>query len=170
MIKSSGFLTHPDKYLAFLNGTWRARRTLERDLDKHQAQRLFDAWPTRRIASLVRQDYRDITGLDLEEPEPSPVAARSPSNAEILGILYVLEGSSLGARLIARSALRMGFGPTRGARHLARQTGWNDAWSSFLIELENHPMSDEDEARCKLAALCTFETFERAYREVSISG
>lgn len=169
LVQASGFLACQKRYPAFLRGTWFARATLERTLDEHQAHHLFHQWPQRRIGELLRHDYCDVTGRDLDEIGLPPGATPLLSNAGLLGILYVLEGSSLGARLIARSALSMGFGPTWGARHLARQNEGREVWTSFLAKLEHYPMSDTDEERCVSAATQTFQLFEQAYERASLN-
>jgi heme oxygenase len=169
LVQAAGFLACRERYPAFLQGSWFARVRLERILDEYQAIRLFHQWPKRRIAELLRRDYRDVTGRDLDEIGSPPAAVPLLSSAELLGILYVLEGSSLGARLIARTATSMGFGPTWGARHLARQNESQDAWTSYLAKLEEYPMSDTDEERCVSAASQTFRLFEQAFEVASLT-
>lgn len=169
LVQAAGFLACQERYPAFLQGSWFARVRLERILDEYQAIRLFHQWPKRRIAELLRRDYRDVTGRDLHEIGSPPGAVPLLSNAELLGILYVLEGSSLGARLIARAVTSMGFGPTWGARHLARQNESQDAWTSYVAKLEDYPMSDTDEERCVSAASQTFRLFEQAFEVASLT-
>ena len=83
--------------------------------------------------------------------------------AELLGALYVLEGSALGARLIMKSAQALGLGATFGARHLAAQAGDALAWRSYLDLLLNAPLDDAGEATLHRAAAAVFDHFAYAY-------
>ena len=83
--------------------------------------------------------------------------------AQTLGVLYVLEGSALGARLLLRRAEALGMNSKFGARHLALQTAMPTAWPNFLSILEAASLDIAQEAECVGAAIATFTLFERAY-------
>lgn len=86
--------------------------------------------------SLVEDMRRDLLDLDCPVPTflPSPIAFQD--DAARLGAFYVLEGSSLGARLLIRRAEALGFSAAFGARHLVRQSGDRERWRSFLEVLD----------------------------------
>jgi heme oxygenase (biliverdin-IX-beta and delta-forming) len=52
----------------------------------------------------------------------------------LLGVFYVLEGASLGARLLQRQVLALGLNADFGARHLATQVA--SPWADFVSRLE----------------------------------
>ena len=72
-----------------------------------------------------------------------------------LGMMYVLEGSALGARLLMGDALRLGLNGTFGARHLAKQIARPQRWEEFLQSLETAEDFDLDAAM--VAASRVFE-------------
>jgi len=84
------------------------------------------------LADLIEEDLADLgRGVGVADSFP---AARDRAFA--LGIAYVLEGSGLGARLLARRAAELGFDGGCGARHLAAQTSDMARWPAFLDRLE----------------------------------
>lgn len=97
----------------------------------------------RRRTPLLAQD---LHALDLPLPAlPSP-SLDLASPAEALGLLYVMEGSSLGGRMIRKAIAARGADLT-GLSFLdpyAEQTG--ERWRAFLSVLEREGASDPDAA------------------------
>lgn len=151
-------------YRRYLEATYVMRAGLERDLDLSLAAHLWPQWPDRRIARLVAQDIAD---LDFEPPKLT-MRAQAQDWPEALGVLYVLEGSSLGARLLVRSAADLGLTGAFGARHLHAQAGTPHAWRSFVALLDTVPLSSDGERACRAAANAAFDAFASAYAAVSI--
>lgn len=121
-----GALGDAAAYGAFLTGSHAFRAAIEPQL----AQRA--GWRVQALAPLIAQDLADL-GL----PVPAvPDALPLPSPAARAAACYVLEGSALGARLLARRAAGLGFTAGRGARHLAAQTASPVRWRQFLDWLE----------------------------------
>lgn len=75
-----------------------------------------------------------------------------------LGVLYVLEGSSLGAKLLRRDADKLGFDAHFGARHLAKQD--SASWKDFVARLDQ--CTAEDLASATEAAHATFAMATKA--------
>jgi heme oxygenase len=96
-----------------------------------------------------------------------PVDAFHCDRPELLGVLYVLEGSGLGARIILGRVAHLGLGPEFGARHLHAQAGAPGAWREFTSLLDNAVLTDEEEQACFAAAEATFEAFAFAYRSAN---
>jgi heme oxygenase len=93
-----------------------------------------------------------------EPPGPPDV----PANVSAyLGALYVLEGSSVGARMLCRDAAKLGYGADYGARHLHRQCEDRTRWPRFLALLEATPDVDRDAALDTAAR--TFRFAQAAY-------
>jgi heme oxygenase len=89
---------------------------------------------------------QDLLALGLSEAELTTLPACPPpglANAgQALGSLYVMEGSTLGGRVIAKSlAQRFGLGPTNGAAYFAGYGEHKTApmWRLFLDYLERAP-------------------------------
>lgn len=107
-------------------------------------------WQFPPLAALLAQDL-----ADLDRPVPTALSAQAPTinAAERLGMLYVLEGSGVGARLLLRRAKAIGFTEIFGARHLGEQAGDTTRWPQFLEVLEQAPAADhEDVLRASEAA------------------
>lgn len=165
-VEEAGFLSARDNYLAYVSATWRARRPLERMLDAASAVEIYTAWPRRRISDALAADLRDLSAPPPEEPPPPRASAAT--SAAILGTLYVLEGSALGARLLGGRVGAIGMGPDHGARHIARQAEDPRAWGRFVEVLETTPMNAADEDLCVEAARAAFADFERCYRQACL--
>ena len=162
----AGMFDDRERYAAYLGATHRAREPLERALDQAGAEQLFAMWPRRKIAAALRADIADLSGEAVVESSP-PSAPVPKTPAQMLGILYVLEGSALGARLLIRRAEAMGMSSSFGARHLASQTDTPSAWASFVAVLDAAEMDSEQEAECTAAAIATFAVFEAAVGEAA---
>lgn len=116
-----GFETR-EQYLPYLRHTYRFRHMVE------PAVLGAAFWPVRPIAAEAARDL-----ADLGAPLPvCPVIAPLTDPSETLGALYVLEGSSVGARLLYRRAQALGLTETFGARHLAEQASQPQRWPEFL--------------------------------------
>jgi heme oxygenase len=136
------------------------RDRFERLLDMNGAARLWPEWTGRRIAGQAAQDMADL-GVAAElaaENYPSGL-----TEAELLGVMYVLEGSSLGARILLRMVGPLGFSAQHGARHLHAQAGDAGAWRSFLSVLDASPRPP-----CHDTANAVFAAFADAYSQARV--
>ncbi len=87
-------------YAAFLRAHAEAFLPIEAALDAGGAERLIEDWPERRRSDAIRQDLDALgeavpTSTDEEQSMPL-------SDAQLAGALYVLEGSRLGGKFLAR--------------------------------------------------------------------
>ena len=120
-------------YCRYLRGIYSFRAPLEAELESLTWPLEFGGWRPALIRVALAQDMADL------EVEPAPRATSpevSLDVASLLGTLYVLEGSGLGARIIYANARRSGLNDAFGARHLAQQTAAPDNWRHFLQVLE----------------------------------
>ena len=95
--------THDD-YAAFLAAQAAAHLPCEMALDRAQAERILPDWPLRRRADLLRDDLRKI-GSNISASDSGGLRAEPSfrTASEILGAIYVLEGSRLGGAMLVRS-------------------------------------------------------------------
>lgn len=136
-------------YRDFLSGSYRFRAAIEPALKD-------DGWQVQRLAPLIAQDL-----ADLDQPRPAlPDAPLLAGPAAQGAACYVLEGSALGARLLARRAADHGFAADHGARHLAAQTASPHRWRQFLDWLED---ADIPVGQAATAAREVFGLALRAY-------
>ena len=104
-------------------------------------------------------------GLDLAHMDVTPPLSGEfelpRGESAMLGLLYVIEGSALGARLLVRYAEAIGLDEASGAAHLFRQAGNLSGWKSFVEALES---AEDYDARSALdSALSTFAFARRAF-------
>ncbi|MDY6962674.1 MAG: biliverdin-producing heme oxygenase, partial [Pseudomonadota bacterium] len=105
--------------------------------------------------------------LDMPRPGLSCIQtmpAIGPDLESLLGTLYVIEGSSLGARVLYRRAQKLGLTEIFGARHLAAQAQSGERWKRLLELLEAAPELDLD--RTVEASEAMFFAVGQAFEEM----
>lgn len=113
--------------------------------------------------SLITDELlRDLDDLGIPHPQPAAMTGIGGSGDDIFGVLYVLEGSALGAKLLVKSAEKLGFDGQRGARHLVRQSASLDTWRDYLGRLDT--AEELDLERAAAAASRTFDAAQGAFR------
>ncbi len=157
VVRDAGMFETRDGFRRYLAATYEMRARFERLLDRNNAGRVWADYPSRKIAGLVAQDIADLGGI---AQDPDQAEEKSCSAGELLGVMYVLEGSSLGARILVKSVADMGLSESYGARHLFKQAEDRGAWRSFIAAMSASP-----EAPCHETARATFDAFAAAYRK-----
>ncbi len=152
-----------ERYVHFLSGNHRVLQVLEPALRDARALAAlgFDLGSARRLEALEA----DLAFLGVKRPRPLRMI-QPDHDAAYLGCAYVLEGSALGARVLARRwAGPLGLAPGRGASFLegaGESTGAR--WNAFVERLDAVALDAPRTASCILAAETTFEAMERALR------
>jgi len=147
-----------NSYTRYLEGMAAFRAPVERALLRADLAQDIGDWQPAFISAELAQDLRDLGRNAVATDEDFLM----PSDRDgLLGVLYVLEGSSLGARVLARRAAALGFTAGHGARHLAAQTARPQAWPQFVALLDTiGPMGVE---RAVEAARTTFAAAINAF-------
>jgi len=122
-------------------------------------------WQPSAVAELLAQDACDL-GLPLLRHTQPDFDLSDPS--ALLGVLYVMEGSSLGARILCQRALKLGLDETFGARHLVLMANDTTRWPSFLSILERTP--DYDVGRSAVAANAVFALALSCFESTSLAA
>lgn len=147
-----------ESYNRYLIGMHGFRSIVESALARAEWPAIFGDWRPDFIAPYATDDLKDM-GL---KPEPVQHGFEiEPDASSLFGIAYVLEGSSLGARVLYKRALALGMSPDHGARHLALQAGTIDNWRALLEILE--AAEPFDMAAAARASNETFRVAERAF-------
>lgn len=128
-----GEFTDRDAYIRYLEGMTAFRENVERRLAEIDDPQAFGGWKPGLISAELEQDLRD---LGHDAPDAAPPFDLPLDRDGLLGVLYVLEGSALGARLLIRRAAELGFSAEHGARHLAAQTSRPESWTAFVTLLD----------------------------------
>jgi heme oxygenase len=145
-------------YIRYLEGMAAFRAPVEAALSRIDLAGRFGDWQPVFISAELARDLRDLGRPDVATDRPFLL----PSDRDgLLGVLYVLEGSSLGARLLVRRAAAIGFNAEHGARHLVAQTARPQAWAQFITLLDS--VSPAGMERAIEAARATFATAINAF-------
>jgi heme oxygenase len=150
------------RYREILAGFWGFHAALEPRLRAVAELDELGLDARRRKLPLLERDLRDLG----EDPARLPVATHVPAVenvADALGCMYVLEGATLGGRVISRHLETLGLGPGTGGAFFA---GYGDAtgtmWKEFSAAIGEyaraHPESTD---RIVEAADATFTLLER---------
>ncbi|GMP09684.1 biliverdin-producing heme oxygenase [Bradyrhizobium sp. TM239] len=152
---SSFDLTVLAGYRRFLQASAGALLPLEAALVVAGVARIFPDWPERSRSAAIAADLGRLGSAARSTVSVPPL---TPSG--MLGTMYVLEGSRLGARFLLKEVaeaadLRM----TEATSYLGHGAG-KRLWQSFLSKLQGEEACDEVEAIA--AARVAFAAFERA--------
>ncbi|BAT59084.1 heme oxygenase [Variibacter gotjawalensis] len=153
-----GELTDLAAYKRYLSGIYAFRQPIEVAWADSGWPPRFGGWRPTMIASAMD---RDLADLGLARPRPEQPHLDTDFAAR-LGTLYVLEGSSLGAKLLLRNVRMLGLAEDFGARHLSLQAN-ADTWRSYLRLLEQDDEADPDAVIA--AANETFAVAARAFTD-----
>ncbi|WP_143846201.1 biliverdin-producing heme oxygenase [Bradyrhizobium cosmicum] len=142
-------------YRRFLQASAGALLPLEAALVDAGVARMFPDWPVRSRSAAITADLGRLGSA-----AQSMVRVQPLTRSGVLGTMYVLEGSRLGAKFLLKTVAdaadpRIGEATT----YLAHGAGqW--LWQSFLTKLEAEQACDEDEAIESASA--AFAAFEQA--------
>jgi heme oxygenase len=124
----------------------------------------FDLTP--RLKALTLRTDLHALGVSAEVLQNLPQCEQLPgidSSAACLGVLYVLEGATLGGQILRREiSTRLGLEADNGAAFLdiyGAATGRR--WRDFIEYLGSRPMSAAERGAVVTAAQTTFSCFER---------
>lgn len=153
---SSFELGKQNGYRAFLQAHAQVLIPLEAALERAGIAAMIEDWTQRRRASALRADLADLGAV-----VPSPAPHEMPSSpAWCWGATYVIEGSRLGGRVLARRVADAD--PSAPLRYLSHSSA-SPLWPSFLEKLELHAATC-DWSDVLAGAHDTFERFLAAAR------
>ncbi|WP_296323548.1 biliverdin-producing heme oxygenase [Reyranella sp.] len=118
-------------------------------------ERVLPDWPARRRSRALERDL-DVLGIPV--PAPVPVTVTS-DKARLFGRLYVLEGSRLGGRLLAKRAFGNANPQVRAATSYLGHGAGADFWRAFLQRLEESDAVAAAPERTMLGAREAFGLF-----------
>jgi len=137
-----GAFVDADSYARYLRGVTAFREGIETSLAIVDFTHGFGSWRPGMILPQLKLDL-----MDLRRTSHAPVIFDMPEDkVRVLGVAYVLEGSSFGARLLARRAADIGYSSNFGARHLAAQISRSEAWTGLVKLLNEIDPAEIDKA------------------------
>lgn len=164
---AAGFnLGDPAHYRRFLQANAATLIAIEQLLESAGVAELVPDWHHRSRRAAILAD------LETLETPVQPLALRrtAPTPPEVFGILYVLEGSRLGARVQLDQVLASEHDTVRRAsaylRHGQPGEGKAGLWRTFLQQLETHEAAD-DQTQTVSGAVYAFTMFIRSFRQAA---
>lgn len=152
-------------YRRYLSGLHAFRVPCEAAILGAPPPRATAAWTFTPLVPLIEEDMADL-GVDIAPPRREARSWRGTTAAEAAGRLYVLEGSALGARVLAVRARGLGLDADFGAAHLAVQGRGASAFRGFADWLDTAGLDAEAVVE---GALDAFEEARAAFT-ARISG
>lgn len=150
-------LGKPRYYAGFLRGQAEALFPLEASLERHGIAQIMTDWPQRMRTPALEHD---LAAMDVAcDPLPAP---QFSGVADMLGALYVLEASRMGARVMLARLAQHPESSAMGATAYLRHGFGRRFWPSYLTLLENHPDAQADTANVVQGAEVAFGMFESA--------
>lgn len=154
---SSLDLSRPHYYEGFLRGQAEALFSIETALTAGGIEQHLPDWPSRVRTFALEHDLAAM-GITCN-PLPLP---DFKSTAEMLGAVYVLEASRMGARVMLARLAEHPDSESMNATAYLRHGFGKRFWPSFLTLLENHPAAQEDLPGVVRGAEIAFAMFESA--------
>jgi heme oxygenase len=150
-------ISRPRYYAGFLRGQAEGLFPLEAALEEQGVEEIVRNWPQRaRTAALEH----DLAAMDVSiDPLPMPHFRNA---AEMLGAVYVLEASRMGARVMLARLAQQPESNSIGATSYLRHGFGKRLWPFFLTILENHPAAQANTAGVVQGAEIAYGMFESA--------
>lgn len=153
-------------YRRFLQANAATLIAIEQLLENAGVAQLLPDWPQRSRREAIVADLRSLHA----DVQPLALRRTAPTPSEVFGILYVLEGSRLGARVQLDQVLASGDEQVRNAsaylRHGQPGPDQPGLWRSFLEHLETHAAA-EDQTQTVSGAVYTFTMFIRSFSQAA---
>jgi heme oxygenase len=152
-------------YREFLLRSAMALLPLEQALNEASISNLLADWPQRSRSGALRLD---LAALSLREPLGA-AAPKVRGEAFQFGMLYVLEGSRLGARLLLAEVEALSRASQAATRYLSHGQGLS-LWPSFLQRLEASQQVRREPEQAAAGARAVFRQFLMASRNGLCDG
>ena len=112
----------------------------------------------------------DLESLALP-PLPEGPRLRIERDADAAGLLYVIEGSALGATRLLGDAQALGHGAGAGATFLSRHGGFGAGkrWRAFVADLERADFDPADERALLESAARAFASAEHEFHRAELA-
>jgi heme oxygenase (biliverdin-IX-beta and delta-forming) len=125
-----GYVEYLQRFLAF-------HEEAEQALDAADAGRFLPDWHERRRAHQARADLLSMGASDGNFERVSGFLPQPIGHEQVLGIAYVLEGSTLGGAFLLRQLASLGICARRGGSYLAGYGNHRgQMWQRFIATLE----------------------------------
>ncbi len=162
LIPSIKAVNTPDAYIKLLQLFYGYYYPLEQHIAAHMDISFPGGFERRRKASLLLDDIAAISGVPATTPPCCTDIPAITDNAQALGAMYVLEGSTLGGQVICQILMRNLAAPEL-PKALSFFNGYGadtqSYWDTFVHYLQGYHGDETQQQRMLEAAAATFEHF-----------
>ena len=155
-VSTAHYFTSAAGYADWLAASYRFHAIAERALEAAGVATRLNDWSARKKTPLIALDLADL-GMTAAAPVAGDDQFSLAGADACFGALYVIEGASMGARLLLVSARRLGMSAHHGARQLTAAAEGFAPWHTFVAALEAAPGTAVGEAAMIDAACRTFD-------------
>jgi len=136
-LATRGYFDTRDGYIDYLRRFHAFHDEAERFLDAGRAGQFIPDWEERRRAYLARIDLQTLGESAPLPAAPSGLLPRLSGVEQVLGVAYVLEGSTLGGAFLLKQLAPLGISASHGGSYLASYGNERGKmWQKFLATLE----------------------------------
>jgi heme oxygenase len=158
LLAKRGYFDGREQYIQYLQRFLAFQDEAERALDT--ADLITEAvpdWEQRRRAHLARADLAMLGAPERHFPRSSGRLPQVTSREQVLGIVYVLEGSTLGGAYLLKQLAPLGINAAHGGSCLASYgSDRGKMWQRFLFTLEAAYLRQARAESIASAAITTF--------------
>lgn len=157
VLAKRGYFDGREQYIQYLQRFLAFQEEAERALDTALTREAVPDWNERCRAHLARADLETLRAPAPQFPRCSNRLPQVISREQVLGIVYVLEGSTLGGAYLLRQLAPLGICAARGGSYLASYgSDGGKRWQRFLFMLEEAHLRQVRVKSIAAAAIATF--------------
>ena len=162
VLAKRGYFDGREQYIQYLQRFLAFQEEAERALNTAPAltAEAVPDWAQRRRAHLARADLETLGAPERQFPRAPGRLPQVTSTDQVLGIVYVLEGSTLGGAYLLKQLAPLGISAAHGGSYLASYgSDRGKMWQRFLFTLEEAHLR---QARAEAIAATAIATFAAA--------
>jgi heme oxygenase (biliverdin-IX-beta and delta-forming) len=157
VLAKRGYFDGREQYIQYLQRFLAFQEEAERALDLAVTAETVPDWHQRRRANLARTDLATLGAQERAFPGSSGRLPFVASCEQVLGMVYVLEGSTLGGAYLLKQLAPLGITATHGGSYLASYgSDRGKMWQRFLFTLEEAHLRQVQAESIAAAAIATF--------------
>jgi heme oxygenase len=157
VLAKRGYFDGREEYIQYLQRFLAFQDEAERVLDRPLTIEAVPDWHFRRRAHLARTDLETLGAPERDFPLSSGRLPHVTTVEDVLGIAYVLEGSTLGGAYLLKQLAPLGITATKGGSYLASYgSDRGKMWQRFLFTLEGAHLRGARAESIAAAAIATF--------------
>jgi heme oxygenase len=171
VLAKRGYFDGREQYIQYLQRFLAFQDDAERALDTPITIEAVPDWHQRRRTHLARADLATLGAQERSFPRSSGRLPHVASREQALGIVYVLEGSTLGGAYLLQQLAPLGITAAHGGSYLASYgSDRGKMWQRFLFTLEEAQLRQVRAESIAAAAIATFATARYYLTEAEPAG